>query len=310
MLRFIMTDIFENKIEQYPLSCTINMEEDVPADSLFASFHFFECNELKSVEVYDKDELIFKGLVDEQLTRINENGDFIELSARNMASILLDNESVPVSYNNPSTAVIKKKHLSPFLMDTKEQTNDTYFGNLTVLKGESNYKALESFCKKVYKKIVRVEKTGEVSFNGIKKDKTVCFSNDNKGIAYQEFSENIKRCEDISKVKIKVVNSSGYHTVVENKDAVKRGIVRERYLNAVLTDTPVVFAQTMINKAKQKSYLISLKCKGQQLGVFGCDALVKDRKKGELSNLYVSSVRYSLNSKGETTAVTLKRKDV
>ncbi len=310
MLSFVFTDIYDNTLNQYPLSVTINMEEDVPADSLFATFKYFESSELKTVKVYDDTTVVFTGVVDEQVTKSSEKGDFLSISARSLAALLLDNESVPISYNNPSTAVISQRHLKPFSIRSTENLSDTYFGTHTVYKGESNYKAVDGFSKKVYKNTVRVNENGELSFSGIAKNKSVVFSNTQEGIPYHSFAENIKRCEPVSKVRIKVVNSSGYHTVVENKSAIKKGIVRERYLNAVLTDTPAVYAQSIIKNSNKKAYELSLKCKGQRLDTFGCDAVVEDSPKGELTGLYVSSVRYEQNGSKETTVVTLKRKEV
>lgn len=310
MLSFVFTDIFENTLKEYPLSVRINMEEDVPADSLYATFRYFECDELKSVKVYDENVVVFTGIIDEQITESSSDGDYLKISARSLAALLLDNESVPISYNHPSCNVIEQRHLKPFSISALENSNDTYFGTHTVYKGESNYKAVEGFSKKVFKSPVRVNENGELSFKGIFKNEKVVFSNSDDGIFYHGFVENIRRCEPISKVRIKVVNSSGYHTVLENESAVKKGIVRERYLNAVLTDTPAVYAQSIIENSNKKAYSLTLKCKGQKLYTFGCDALVKDSVKGEIDNLYVSGVRYELGNSGETTVVTLKRKEV
>lgn len=310
MLRFVFTDIYDKELIAYPLSVTINMEEGVPADDLTATFCYFESDELKGVKVYDESEVVFTGVVDEQITSSFERGDILKINARSMAAVLLDNESVPVSYNHPSTSVIESRHIKPFGIRASEELSDTYFGTHTVLKGESNYKAVESFCKKVYNTTPRINNSGEFCFDGVNKGENVVFSNDGKGIDYCEFSENIKRCEPISKVRIKVVNSSGYHSVVENEDAIKRGIVRERYLNAVLTDTPAIYAQSMIKNSNKKAYCVTLLCKGQHVGAFGCNAVIKDSIKGELDNLYVSAVRYQINNDKEVTTITLKRKDI
>lgn len=310
MLRFVFTDIYDNELSQYPLSTTINMEEDVPADDLTAIFRFFESAELKSVVVYDEDKVIFTGVIDEQITVSSKKGSQVKINSRSMAALLLDNESVPISYNQPDTAVIESRHILPFGIRAENGYNDTYFGTHTVQKGESNYKAVDDFSKKVYNSSIRVKESGELCFSGINKSESVVFSNSKNGINYCELTESIRRCEPISKVRIKVVNSSGYHSVVENESAVKRGIVRERYLNAVLTDTPAMYARLMINNSNKKAYSITLVCKGQYVGVFGCNAVVKDSIKGEIDNLYVSCVRYQLGANGETTTLTLKRKDV
>lgn len=310
MLNFVFTDIYDEEHSVYPVSVTVNMDEGVPADDLLATFHRFTSSQLKSVVVYDENSVVFTGIVDEQITLSNESSEYIKISARSMAAVLLDNESVPISYNYPSVSVIEERHLKPFSVKVSENLSDTYFGTHTVLKGESNYKAVESFANKVYSKSVRVNEKGELSFFGAKKDKSVVFSNDGSGISYYGFCENIKRCEEISKVRIKLINSSGYHSVVENEDAVKRGVVRERYLNCVLTDTPATYAQSMIKNGSKKAYSITLSCEGQHLSTFGCDATVLGSICGDIKNLYVSSIRYALSDKKEVTVITLKRKEV
>ncbi|MBQ2970937.1 MAG: hypothetical protein IJO20_05700 [Ruminococcus sp.] len=310
MLNFIFTDIYDEEHSVYPVSVTVNMDENVPADDLFATFHHFTSSQLKSLSVYDENGVLFTGIVDEQTTQSNSDGEYLKISARSMAALLLDNESVPISYNSPSVRVIEERHLKPFGVKVSESLSDTYFGTHTVLKGESNYKAVDSFANKLYSNSVRVDEKGELSFLGAKKNKSVVFSNSFDGISYYDFCENIKRCEEISKVRIKLSNSSGYHSVVENQDAIKRGVVRERYLNCVLTDTPASYAQSMINNGSKKSYSVTLYCEGQHLNVFGCNATIKGSVCGDIENLYVSSIRYALSDKKEVTVITLKRKEV
>ncbi len=310
MLNFVFTDIYDKEHSVYPVSVTINMDEDVPADDLLATFHYFTATQLKSVVVYDENDVVFSGIVDEQITQSDSSDEYTKISARSMAAVLLDNESVPVSYNYPSVSVIEERHLKPFKVKANGRLSDTYFGTHTVLKGESNYKAVESFANKLYSSSVRVNQKGELSFFGSKNDESVVFSNDEKGISYHGFCENIKRCEEISKVRIKLSNSSGYHSIVENEDAVKRGVQRERYLNCVLTDTPASYAQSMIKNGSKKAYSITLNCEGQHLSTFGCNATVLGSICGDIENLYVSSIRYALNDKKEVTVITLKRKEV
>lgn len=311
MLRFVFTDIFDYEIEKTkPLSVSINMEENVPADDMSVVFEHFECNELKDVRVYDGDNVIFTGVVDEQQCICTENSQYIKIVARSMAALLLDNESVPISYTHPSVSTIASRHIYPFDLKLKDAKDETLFSQLTVLKGDSNYQAVESFSKKLFSKTPRVNSRGEVDFNGVRNDKEVVFSNTGDGIRYEKFRRNIKRCEEISTVRIKVTNSSGYHSVIENENAVSRGITRERYLNAVLTETPASYAKRMIENSKKKSYFVMLECAGRYLDIFGCNAKVKGSICGDLEDLYISKLSYSLTDKKETTKITLYRKEV
>ncbi len=312
MLSFVFTDIYNEKVTvKNPLSMTVNIEQGVPADDMTAVFPYFSANELKDVVVYKNDKVVFTGVVDEQQSICSAYGQFKKIAARSMAALLLDNESEPVSYNNPSSYVIASRHALPFGVKLTDTSVDTYFGVQTVQKGSTNWQAIEDFSKNVYMTTPRVNERGELSFKGIESEKEVVFSNSSQdGISYTEFTQNIKRCEEISRVCIKVTNSCGYHSVVENPDAINRGIDKVRYLNSVLTDTPAVYADNMIKNSRKKAYVVTLECPGCHLDVFANSARITDSICGEIDSLYVCSVHYTLNHKEDVTKITLKRKDV
>lgn len=311
MLSFVFTDINDEKVTvKNPLSMTVNIEQGVPADDMTAVFAYFSSKELKSVVVYKDSKVVFTGIVDEQQSICSAQGTYKKIVARSMAALLLDNESEPVSYNNPSSFVIASRHAVPFGVGFDDTTDDTYFGVLTVQKGSTNWQAIEDFSKKAYMTTPRVDEHGKLLLKGIQNDKEVVFSNSHDGISYTEFTQSIRRCDEISKVCIKVTNSCGYHNVVENEDATKRGIKSVRYLNSVLTDTPAVYADKMIKNSKNKAYVITLECAGCHLDKFANNARIADSICGEINSLYVCSVQYVLNRKNDVTRITLKRKEV
>lgn len=310
MLTFEFLDINDNVVLiNDPYTLNINMEENVPCDDMTAVFAYVDCDELKSVKVCDNDTVVFCGVVDEQQRISSESGAFLKIVARSMAAHLVDNESVPISYMHPSISVIENRHTKPFGISIAGEHDNTYFGTQTVKKGDTNWQAVEDFSKNVYMSTPRVNANGELILGGVQNDTLTVFSNNGGGIRYTQFKENIKRCEEISTVRIKVTNSSGYHSTVENADALRRGIKRERYLNAVLTDTPATYADSMIRNGRKKSYEITLKCIGQHMSVLGNRAKVLDSMCGNIDSLYVSAVRYQLSVKEEVTIITLKRKE-
>ncbi len=309
MLRFEFTDIYDKVVTlKNPLSLVINIEEDVPADDMTVVFEYFETSELKEVRVFDENEVVFTGVVDEISSVCDSTGRLMKIVCRSMAAKLLDNESVPISYNRPSVSVIATNHIKPFGLLCASTEDTTYIGTQTVPKGASNWQAVSDFSKNVYSTAPRVNARGEVEFCDKKDKEKVVFSN-SEGISYISLTETIKRCEEISKVYIKVINSSGYNNTIENADALKRGIERERYLNAVMTDTPAQCADKMIKNGRDKSYVVTLTCVGRHLNIFAHPAVVKDKKLC-FDDLYISALRYQLNSKNDVTTVTLKRKEV
>ena len=315
MLKFIFTDIYDNEIELNSiLALSINKEENVPADDMTAVFAYQDLNELVSVKMYDNDEIEFTGIVDEQQKIVTGGGMYLKIIARSMAGALLDNESVPVTYNHPSTSLIFERHVKPFGIKSYNGNNSTYFGELVISKGMSNFQALSNFCNNCFSTTPRINSKGEVDINGLSYDKSVTFSpkESEGGIEYISMTESIKRCEEVSAVNVKVTNSSGYLNVVKNDDAQKRKIKRERYLNAVLTDTPMKCADIMIKNGKQNSYYVKLVCPFRHLDILGNKAIVKSASSdsSKIENLYVSSVRYTLNHSTDSTTVILKRRDV
>lgn len=311
MLKFIFTDIDDNEIVLTDcIDVSVNMEENVPAHDLSVTFLYRDIPELVSVTMMSQTDILFTGIVDEQNRECSTKGDFLKLYCRSMAAKLLDNESVPISYTHPSVDVILKNHAKPFSVYCENAEDDTYFGNQTVAKGSTNWQAVEDFSKNMYHSMPYISELGLLYFENPKKDVTTVFSNFGDGVKFQKFCEQKKRCEEISKIRIKAVNSGGYHMLVENKDACNRKIQRERYLNAVFTSTPVIYAENMIKNSRKKAYTITLSCVGCHISAFLSNALVRLSEDESISSLYVSAVRYNLSVNGELTTLTLKRKEV
>lgn len=311
MLRFKFTDTLNNEVVLFcPLSLSINQEENIPADDMTVVFAFEKLPELKDVTVLDDDTVVFTGVVDEQQTILSTEGAYVRICARSMAALLLDNESVPVSYNHPSTKLIFERHAKPFGIKGYNGNDSTYFGELVISKGMSNWLAICNFYNNCYSKMPRINSKGELDFLEPNENDVVKFGTNEGDITFVEMTQTKKRCEEISRVNIKVTNSSGYFNTVTNNDAKSRGILRERYINAVLTDTPMKCADTMLKNGRKNSFNIKLVCCGRHLDILGKSAKVLSDFCDESDNLYVSEVRYILNSKKDLTTVVLKRKDV
>lgn len=310
MLKFTFTDINDNEIIMTKvIALTINIEEDVPCDDMIAVFEYMPVEELKTVSVTSMDRCIFKGVVDEQQITYSDNKCLLRLICRSMAARLLDSESVPVSYTNPSLKVIAQNHVLPFSLSCDLSNDKTYFGNLVVSKGDSNYKVLENFCLNTYHKKPRVNTQGQVVINNNTDSDTVVFSNDSDEYKYSDFTICNKRCEEISQVKVKLTNSGGYTTIVANDDALSRGVSAVRYVNAVLNDTPLTCAQLMIENGRKNSFYITLSCIGERLSAFLKPAEFVSSFGKNYKDLYVSAVRYKLCCDNEVTMITLKRRD-
>ena len=307
MLTFIATDIYgKDIILPQQLSVTINQEEAVPADDLTVVFPIIEgLSELDKIQVKQNDEIVFKGIVDEQQAISNKSGAYTKIIARSMAAVLLDNESKPANYINPSTSVIYSRHLKPYGIEKYNGENQSLVGSFNVFKGSTNWQAFSNFCVQTFGKIPRIESDGTANFNGLERDKEITFGSD-EGINYISVTENNRRCQLISSVWAKTSAQGDYTTEITNDTAKDRKIKRERYFDAT-ANSDLRVADKIINNSIDSSYELSLTCLGCYLDIIGSRAKVKDRHLGIIENLYVSGICYALNSNGEFTKVLLKK---
>lgn len=310
MLKLIGITDNENEIElKRILSLTINREENVPADDLSAVLSYNRnLPELNMIKLMDGEKIVFKGVVDEQQTLLTAKHAYNKLVARSMAAVLLDNESEPVSYFQPSTSVIFSHHIKPFGIESYKGDNRACKEAINISKGYSNWKAVDIFCKKAYGNSPRVEGDGTINFNGIKNNSIIEFSNEG-GTRYNSVKENNRRCSILSQVSVKLKPDSGYIYKVKNPSALSKGIQRVRYLDASVPSTAPDVAQIMINNGNASSYELRITTNERLLDIIGAKARLRDSKIGDRDGLYVSAVYYKLTPTIETTTVVLKKEN-
>lgn len=288
------------------ISLTINREENVPADDLSVTLAYNpDLPEIYRVRLIDDGDTVFTGIVDEQLTAADRNGAYNKIVARSMAALLLDNESIPKNYNQPSTSVIFKYHIEPFGFKAYKGKNKIAKGIINIPKGSTNWYAVEAFAKKAFGCFPRVDSDGTVNFNGVKNDSTIKFSKSD-GIGYNSVKENKKKCKLISNVRVKLKPDSGYELNVKNNN-VSAAVRRERLLDASVSSVMPDVAQVMIENGNNAAYELELTSPRRLLGILGSRASVDDEYIGSIDNLYVSSLYYKLTPECEYTTVTLKR---
>lgn len=308
MLEFLATDIYEGEINlPAPLSVTINQDVDVPADDMSVTFPFIEgLAELKYISVKENNIVLFSGVVDEQQILSDGSKAVIKIVARSMAALLLDNESKPVNYTNPSTTVMYEKHLRPSGIEKFSGEEKVHKGFLNVVKGTTHWQALKSFCSDVYGKIPRVEADGTVNFQGIHQGKILHFSNED-GIGYNSLKENIKRHSPVSEIYIKTSENQDYDVEISSAEAVKRGIKKVRYVDITNGVSTVETARKIIENSMKNSCEIILECPCRLLDILGAKASVSDTFAGNRDRLWVCSVQYRLTSSGEYTKIKLRK---
>ena len=307
MLRCVLRDVNGMEIIMPELlSLQVNADEGVPADSLDATFGYAPTAQLTGVTLYDDDTPLFIGIVDEEEHQCDPQGEYLRLSARSLAAHLLDNEAEPCSYDHPSLGLIYERYLKPYGITLFDGDDAVFFGEQSVMKGASCWRVLKNFCTACYSSVPRVSSVGVLYPKGIRQNETISFGGD--GIRYTSIREVQKRCEEISAVYVKASNSGTYSLPIENPQAIERGVRRVRYLNAMLSESPMRCADAMIRNGEKKAYAIHLSCPSCLLGKEGCRAVLRDTVLGNKEDLYISAVHYRMTKDGAYSSVTLKRR--
>ena len=308
MLRCVLFDVTGQETElPCPVSMTIDTDEAVPADSLYAVFPYVETAEAAGISVYDGERLLFSGVVDEEEHTVINGEEDLRISARSMAALMLDNEAMPCVYDHPSAELMRERYAAPFGIRVGDMDDAVYFGEQTVAKGSSCWNVLKNFCNACYSCAPRLSSDGVLWLKGLKRDETIRFGEN--GVHYTAVRELHKRCEELSAVKIKTENPGGYDRTVSDSSAVGRGIVRVRYLNALLTGSPMRCADAMLKNSASKAYSVKLRCQSCLLGTEGCSAVIDDCPFDITRGLYISALSYRLTDDSEYTDVTLKRRN-
>lgn len=308
MLSFWVTYKDKTKVNiTQVLTAVIDSETEVPADSLTITFPYDSdiSENADYISVYLENELVFKGQIDEIITIKKADGVINKLTARNFASFLLDNEAEPLTYINPSAGLIFEKHLRPFGFTEYESDDVPFYGALKIDKGMTHWQVLYNFCKNRYGTVPRISGNGKVSFRGADSNRKVIFGEEKGNIHYCSLKQHNKRFKLISKVRLKLNEFGVYSGVIVNSNRESCSINRVRYVNLLSDNSTIETADKIISKSNSDSYLLELECLGCHIGIIGHKAKIDDSVIGEINNLKVIRVRYTLDNSGEKTMVTL-----
>ena len=295
-----------------PAFMVMECEEDVPADMLtLVFFTDKKLDEFKYIKLYHDENLIFNGIVDNQIFTLDENGKYVKLNVRSMAGLLLDNEAMPQVYNLPSITTIFNRHIKPYGFLGLIGADSTTAKEYTVLKGMSEWEALYKFCTEILNTvpIVTPENYIDIRKNKFDLNSPLKISSKGKHYCYSySLEENINRYNQVSHVYVRVKNEGLYSEVLEDEDALKRGIQRKRYLNLVGDSNPTLSnGEAKISSFKKQSYRIKLKVDGYVDAKVGMQVELDDDDLGQLKNLVISKIKYKLNSSKDVTEITLRR---
>lgn len=311
----IFAGIIEDKIIELPNAVTveINQSLDVPADDMTAVFEYREdfpnisrifAIDKKFTDIYSavkSKNVIFSGVVDETVLSADTEKASITVYARGLAALLLDNECRPQTYINPDTDVIYTNHLSRFGVELSGNEAAKRKGTLNIFKGYSHYRVLEEYCSRFLDSRVRIDHRGICHTDCLGTEERLSFDNKD-GIKFSSVSVSRENYGRISQVFVCTDETLKYNTVLTDEDAVKNGIVRERYLNANSnSDYSVSDGDKLIEKGRTSAYTITLISDENVLNKLGCRCTVNTPVTSG-DNMIVHEIHY-LKTAGSTKTV-------
>ena len=228
MLKIIVKDI-KGRSVKLPVCTSLRYisSYDAPASSLeFRAVINSDVKELVSCELIYDGERIFSGIIDEQSESRSENGRTLDIRARSMEALLLDNEAKPQRYNLPGFDLLYERHFRPLGFKGYIGSDRAYNGELNVTKGKSEWSVLSEFCRKftgtqpVITDDMRIDISGSQVPGHIHIVKDIIIS----------LKKTIRRSALISEIYARTRRSGGYDMCLESDEDVS-GIIRKRYVD-------------------------------------------------------------------------------
>ncbi|MCI9575501.1 MAG: hypothetical protein HFJ84_02260 [Clostridiales bacterium] len=287
-----------------PISVKIRMDEDAPAHSFTGIFpvdtplvSFLTCR------IWRGDELVFRGILDEQSVCVEKSGMTLRLVARSEAALLLDNEALPQTYVNPSLKQLFDRHAAPYGLAGVEGNQGAFRGKLTVKKGMSEWQVFEEFCGYFLGTTPRVTCSGILDATGKPSEKQAFFSNQG-GIPYRSLIHHQWYHKRISQLHLQAGVGEGYKGLVTDVETAEMGIQRRRYRTATN-----YMGNRSLKIARRSAEEWVLCCPSPLVGELGAHAQVSDPALGTINGVTVAKLAYQLDSRGELCNVTLRKEE-
>lgn len=298
-MNYVLTDtngktvVFENAV-----SVVLDRDKEAVADALTLVLACDVCNrDFAFVCVEHDGKVIFKGIVDEQTETQTAAAVLVEIVARSMAAVLLDNEALPQIYHKPSMDEIFRRHIQPLGFESYIGKNGILNGELSITKGLSVWRVLQMFQSSCGGAEPKVRMDGTIDVSDNREEQTVILSPK----IMVERSHTKKRYSVISKVCTRGRSGAGYEIAEENPLAKKLNICRIRYLNAANTVSRSVNSGASLIAQGNRAYeYTKMRCVGCLLYPLGTKIIAEGQKDGILTAL---TYRKTMN--GETTDLTV-----
>lgn len=275
-----------------PKEAVLSYDAAAPADQLKAVFPADRIwEELVEVLAYEAGQGVFRGVVDEQNTRLTPDGLFVELICRSREALLLDNEAEPRSIRGASLESLRAKLLEPLGFTKVTGGQEALRGELAVEKGSSVWQVLARFCGECFGTEPYVDFEGVLHCEG-REAKRLRLGR----VMSAQVSQ--RPCKRLSAV-WKQGYRGGYDTLYSDAGA---ALPRRRYLSAQSGRNP----RQVLDEAKRESFLLTVTCAGNWWPPHGALADVSVPRAGRFESCRVRQAVYYRDGSGERTRFTLE----
>lgn len=306
-MRYVFKDVSGNEYVFFnPKSVILEKEEGVPADSLTVLLlSDMDTPEFSEASVFDGESCIFRGIVDEQLEALSEDGTVLEISARGLAALLLDNEAMPRSCHLPNMQLFMDRNFSRLGFREYIGNDRPKSGSMTIEKGTSEWSVLKRYCERFLGVYPRITADGIIDISGGKGETLVLSGEGEHKII--SLSRSRKRCELISEYRVRTDRGGGYEMYIENEKAKSLGVNAVRYLNMVDGgEAGLASCYESIEKSNRLYDTFKLTVSGRLSANIGDYIILSGEKPGSLR---ITGLIYKLSDSGEETVLSLSHEE-
>lgn len=298
MLSFEITDTEGRKTKlTKPLRLSMVSSEDAPADSLSAVFPISgKVPILKDIRATLGGETVFFGEIDRQDEVTEGSSHRLEIKARSIAALLLDNEAKPQQYFMPSMPLLMERHFAPLGFTEYTGTDKPFNGELIISKGMSEWAVLQEFCDRFLRVRPHIGFDGIIDISGQQSEGELYIGG--SGVLYKK--KTLRRSAVISEIFARTHNGGSYDMHLVNDNAKRLGVRRRRYVSSINSRSrSLLDTEKLIPRADR----LAAGCELELAGSVLCRVGDRLRVEGDSSAYRITERHYTYSSEGEKTRI-------
>lgn len=279
-----------------PLAYEIKAEEEAPAAAFNGRFPCERALEgtYRQLRVQGGGRVWFSGFID-SVAYSSGSSRQLHISARSRAGRMLDSEAVPCSYPAPDLGTLFAVHAAPYGFGYIAGDTRRFAEAFTVQKGMSEWEALAAFCARYLGTQLRESGTDGLLAEPVPEGPELRLGAGGRALLQACVTDRPQRlCASYWGRQ-----DDGWHEMRADPDAAMRGVLRR-----MLCADP----QAAMQRARRAAWQATLLCPGWVEATLG-QAARYCAQGGVQERGVVSGLLYSLTAQGQTSRITLRRRD-